>query len=216
VVSAGKKYILHTTSGREELYDLAADPGEQENLAAVAPADTLLAMRAQLEKASGWAVRKGLRLRIPSNVEVTTITFDAPVFAAGVMDPEFNEKTRANLEWGEHPRVTPEEVGAAGLSADGRVATFTPGTDAPGHTWWVQCIEVTCPDATLAMGDKSVRLSTADRLAGGTRYAVEDGWVHIPLDSGDRPEAETEVGSQMEQLEELGYVAPADGDEGRD
>jgi hypothetical protein len=66
------------------------------------------------------------------------------------------------------------------------------------------------------MGDKSVRLPTSDRLTGGTRYSVEGGWVHIPLESGDRPETETEVGSQIEQLEELGYMAPTDEDEGRD
>jgi arylsulfatase A-like enzyme len=61
VVWRGHKYAIETTSGRERLYDLAADPGERVDLAAGAD---LAPFREALGRAHGMPVGPGWRIAI--------------------------------------------------------------------------------------------------------------------------------------------------------
>jgi arylsulfatase A-like enzyme len=210
VVFQKYKYILHTSAGNEELYDLVADPEEKNNLARDADATSLGQMRAALEKATGWPVRKGYRVRVGPAPEPTTFTFQAPILAASVMDPELNQDIRANLEWGETPVRLPAEVGTIVLSEDRKTVTFTPGSHPLGGTIFIQCEVDPCPDGTLVMGSVKTPVEPS-RSAGGTLYAIEPGWVLVPTDSPDDVDTAHGVSqTETEQLESLGYLRSGD------
>ena len=211
VIFQGKKYLLHTSSGREELFDLVADPQEKTDIRKQADPALMPAMREALGRATGWPVRRGLRLRIPTDAETTTITFEAPIAAAGILDPQWNARVRANTEWGERPPVTVEDVGRVALSEDKLTVTYTPGENPAGQAWWVQCAADPCPDGTLAMGSKSVVLSKSNNIAGGTRYSIEPGFFMEPADKSEKPElASTVTHDDVQALESLGYLQKPD------
>lgn len=206
-VYQGKKYILHTSAGREELYDLVADPAEKTDLSRTAEPALMATMRQALAKSTTWPVQKGLRLRIPAGVETTTITFDEPIFAAGIMDPQWNARVRANVEWGERPPVSLADVGTVALSTDRKVVTYVPGPNPLGQAFYLQCEADPCPDGELVMGKKRVRISKSDNLAGGTRYSIEAGYVMAPDDRSEFPEVSGDVShSDTQALEALGYL----------
>lgn len=126
VVWNGRKYLLHTGTGREELYDLAPDPRETSDLSA---AVDLGPYREQLSVAHGIPVGPGWRIDLdldPADGPVT-IELPAPAIQADVLDPESVVEHRANIEWGELPRRLPMEVGRVEPSADRRTLVFTPG-----------------------------------------------------------------------------------------
>ncbi|MBN2800359.1 MAG: sulfatase [Deltaproteobacteria bacterium] len=130
VVAHGKKYILHTWDGEEELYDLDADPGESRNLAV--ETDTtpwLAALSAAHRTPAGHGLTLELRL---SRQEPLSWRLPAKALAAWVIDPEAARDVRANQAWGERPPLLPEEVGTVGLSEDGLLLTFTPGPHPQG------------------------------------------------------------------------------------
>ncbi len=213
VVYKDKKYILHTASGREEMYDLAADPAEKNDLLRMGDKSQVGNYRELLATATGVPVRPGWRLRVPTTVATTTVSFKSPIAAAGILDPEWNARIRANLEWGERPAVLPEEVGKITVSADRKTVTFEPGEKAQTHSWWIQCEAEPCPDGTLLMSGNKASMSNPGRLAGDTRYAIEKGWLLIPSDNIDAPEEEGAVTEgDVEALESLGYLQGA-GDE---
>ncbi|MBM4391609.1 MAG: sulfatase [Deltaproteobacteria bacterium] len=213
VVYKDKKYILHTASGREEFFDLAADPGEQNDLFRMGDKSQVGNYRELLATATGVPVRPGWRMRIPTTVATTTVSFTAPIADAGILDPEWNAKVRANLEWGERPAVLASEVGKVSLSADRKTVTFEPGERAQANAWWIQCEAVPCPDGTLRMSGHEASMSNPGRLAGETRYAIEKGWLLIPSENIDASEQEAAVSEgDVEALESLGYLQGA-GDE---
>ena len=89
VVLQQHKYILHTGSGEEEFYDLASDPGEQQNLIDDAP--DLAAWRVALGEAHkaqvglGWRVTGSLTMK---SGEVVTMHLPRAATHAGIIDPE--------------------------------------------------------------------------------------------------------------------------------
>lgn len=206
VVDRGWKYILQTASGVEELYDLAADPHEQDNRIATAPAERLSAARAALAQSTGWPVRPGWRLEWHGPRRPFEVRFSVPVAAAGVIDPEAERDTRANLEWGEVPPVTVADVGTVTMSEDRLVVRIVPGPKADDHRFWIGC-DGACPSGEVATIDATLPLAEGDLLLPGGRVEAHLGTVIEvpPTDEHLRGPAEA---NQLQALEALGYLAP--------
>jgi arylsulfatase A-like enzyme len=205
----GHKYILHTGSGREELYDLRADPREQAPL----PSDhgLLPELRSALSRATGWPVGPGWRLTVRvSGPGAWGIRFDAPIAAAGIIDPEALREVRANLEWGERPTITVAEVGRVSLSADHTQLLFEPGPKADDQVLYIRC-EAACPAGVFQGVGMEVALAPGDHEVAGTKLRATPGTVIEP--AGDDADAlATPTDSlQLEALKLLGYL---DGDHG--
>jgi len=196
VVWRQHKYILHTGSGEEELYDIQADPGEQDNLAATT--DTTPYQQA-LGDAHGVPVRPGLRLFVDFAADQgpVTVTFPGPVAGADVLDPEASLTHRANLEWGESPKKVASEVGQVVLAADKGSLVFTPGED-PEGVIWVQTQDAIDPEqVTLEPADAQVRVE-----AGPVLVPPPGEMTRMRALRGDSSVDEAE----MDRLRELGYI----------
>jgi arylsulfatase A-like enzyme len=129
VVWRGHKYVLHTGSGREELYDLAADPKETTDLAAgtdLAPYRAKLVEVHAMDVGPGWRI--AVRLRGDAADDRYEIGLPAPALRAEVIDPEALVTNPSNRAWGELPRRLPSDVGTVTLSDDRRTLTFLPGS----------------------------------------------------------------------------------------
>ncbi len=209
VVWRGTKYLLHTATGQEELYDLTADRAEQHDLAPAASQVRLEELRHAMQEASGWPVRAGWRFALEGRAAPITLRFDAPIAAAGVVDPEAERETRANLEWGELPEVTRDQVGRIRVGEDQRTVFFTPGPRASGHRIWVTCV-ATCPAGTLEIGQSGRALLGAAPLTAGpievgaTRVDVRPGTLLEVPEHGEAHAPAT--AGQLEALKQLGYV----------
>jgi len=213
VVWRGKKYILHTGSGQEELYDMAADPGEQHDLSATTD---LQPWRDQLQASHSLAMGPGWRVPVDTRrgVSELTLTLPAPARAAGVLDPEATAEHRANIEWGEIPKQLPADVGSVALSDDGTVVTFTPGPKANGMLYVLFDAPHDVAGASLAVDGQAAELSVADSKAtwkqGPNELSLLPGTVIVPPPTeADRmglgPGAEG-GDDEMDLLRELGYV----------
>lgn len=216
VVHDRKKYIVATGSGEEELYDLVADPREQNNLA---PTTDLTPFRAALpgahpglEAGMGWRITIATRGSTP-----ITLSFPKRATGAGVIDPEnLLAGGRANKAWGEKPRKTPEDVGEVALAEDGLSLTLTPGSKADGVLWVRFDEEVGTEGASLALGDKALSLEQSARKATyvgatGTRVTIEPGMIVVPPpDEAARMRSLAAPGSRESsetcQLCQLGYI----------
>ncbi len=208
VVRGTKKYILHTTSGREELYDLAADRAEARNLAPNAPLDELTAMRAALAEATGWPVRSAWRVTLTRQLAPLTFTFEAPLADAGVLDPEAARDLRANVEWGEAPKVPASAVGSVTLSDDRRTVSFAPGPEALGQALWFAC-DGACPSGSVSAEGGAPVLLTEGRLAlGPAEVRAATGTLLVPTRSAEDALTAPDA-AQVEALRQLGYL---DGD----
>ena len=206
VVTRGHKYTLRTWDGREELYDLRADPDEQQDLAT---AQDLAPWREALADATGWPVGTGLRLELRRLEAPLQLHFSGPVEAAWLVEPEAGETRRANEEWGERPRRLPHEVATVTVSDDHRVVTIEPGPELPDAMIAVR-FEGELQAELVFGGDRSP-LSAAGQLvsAQGLLGRVDPGPLIQPLDSvrdhldAAWTQASTEA---LEELEALGYV----------
>ncbi|MFT5685856.1 MAG: arylsulfatase [Myxococcota bacterium] len=195
VIRGDGKYILHTDSGQEELYDLATDPGEQDDLAADRD---LTPWRAALAEATGWPVETGWRVRLSGRTEPLVLTFPAPVRAVGVIDPEAARPRRANLEWGEVPPVRPGDVAAVVLSADATAVTITPGPS-PVGTLYLIGPDATTPARTGAGG--TIGHGYADRT-----LRIEAGAIIVPQDSEAARLTALADPESWDALKAMGYV----------
>ena len=202
------KYILHTITGDEELYDLDADPGELEDLARERK-QQLPAWRERLAQATGWPVGPGLRVdlmgRKGSPIE---LVFPIPVAEAGVFDPEADRTRRANLEWGETPRAVPADVAAVSLSDDGLRVSITPGPKAHGTLYVLFGEE---PPTTMRLeGDGTARdigVNAQEQVFEGNKLQITPGTVIVPRDSmAQRVMGKEGDEATMEALKALGYV----------
>lgn len=214
VVFQDWKYILQTESGEEELYDLRADAGEHSNRISDAPAGRVDAMRTALAVATGWPIEQVWRVELHGALDTFRVSFPiipgASPTQAGIIDPEAGESTRANLEWGEKPRLQTTDVGE--LHADAEGWLFRPQR-AAGQTLWFAC-GATCADGTVAAADTSgVPLREGEVEVGGMKLKASKGWMLRPT----RTEADalaalpvSTAGSseEMQQLQMLGYVEP--------
>ena len=125
VVYAGHKYILHTTSGEERLYNLVTDPGE---LTDIAPTSELSSFRTALADAHRTDVGPGWRMAVElSGNEPLVWELPAAALDAFVIDPEAGRTSRANQVWGETPSIQASDVGVVSLSDDGKTLTLVPG-----------------------------------------------------------------------------------------
>ena len=222
VIWQGKKYILTTGDGAEELYDLAADPYEQENLADDVD---LQPWREQLAIAHSVPVGPGYRLDVSlAGSEPVTVRLPKKALAADVLDPESIVRNRANLEFGEKPKKTVADVGSVVLAEDGLSFTFTPGRVGEG-TLYVLFDGAEAPSGlTVTRGDEPLGGSDQPWSDGGQRVAFQLGTVVIPP-PGEHIRIEQCHGSatagkgsdaEMKALEALGYVGGAQGDEAKD
>lgn len=205
VVHQGWKYILHTTSGREEVYDLNNDPKEQTDLVGQVDEARLMALRAALAEATRSAVQVGYRVRLSAPSAPFTLRFDAPV-TANVIDPEASLTLRANLEWGEKPATTMDEVGR--VIVDGGVVRFIPGPKAGGQTLYVAC-EAECPAGVLEVADVPPVALTEGRVTAGTvKLSLDKGYLLLPTLTEAEMLAAPDIDTHA-ALKELGYI---DGD----
>lgn len=207
VVTPKGKYILQTISGDEELYDLARDPAEQNDIARVRP-DTLPEWRALLAQATGWPVGPGWRIELNDQEEPFDIVFVDPIQDAGVLDPEAARQRRANLEWGQRPTTLPEDVARVTLSEDRRIVHVEPGPRATG-TLYLLGPELSAA-AEIVWGDKRQPLTTNLRAIANSRVRATYGTLIVPGDS-EAAHLNLEFGhsdddGSIEALRELGYM----------
>ncbi len=210
VVYKGHKYVLHTGTGREELYDMTADPAEKQDKAAttdLGPYRAALARAHSIDVGPGWRVRVDL-----TDVPELTIKLPEGVLSASVLDPEAVAEHRANIEWGEMPKVLPSDVGFVKLSDDKRSLSFAPGTHGKGTLLVRFEQEQTAQAAQILVGDEPKELSAGKGgrawKEGDRSVRIEEGIVVVP------PPTEAERMGLLDavdeavrkQLCELGYV----------
>jgi len=200
VVSAGHKYILHTVSGEEQLYNLTTDPAEATDLAATAD---LAPFRAALSTATGWPVGPGWRIHLKGATSPFRLRFDRPV-QAFLLDPEAAQDRRANLEWGEIPPVLPADVGRVQLSEEGRALTFVPGPKGEGTL----ALLGLPPEAEVTVQqERGVGPLRPGRVElGGAKADVVPGTLILPQDTEARRLAAQHDPEAIEALRALGYV----------
>lgn len=201
------KYILHTVSGQEELYDLARDPGELNNLARVRQ-DELPRWRARLGEATGWPVGPGWRIDLTALSRPFEIRFESPIIEAGVIDPEAARERRANLEWGERPPVLPQDVARVTVSEDRLLVRVEPGTHPTGTLYVLGPGPLAA--GTISDGENEIPLQPALRVVGGARVRFRSGTVIVPKES-EADYLHLDFGSSdddasIEALRELGYM----------
>jgi arylsulfatase A-like enzyme len=226
VVYRGNKYVLHTASGEEELYDLKADPAEQKNLAL---STTLTPWREALARTHGMQVGRGWRVEVNLDPEASKSTYEislpqTPV-AVGVIDPEAVTEEPANTAWGERPKLVPADIGSVEVVGDKLV--FHPGAKPLGGLLYVLFnADVDPSTVTISRGETQL-VTIASRgktgwRAGSNRIEVKPGTVVIPpLGEGPRMRAlmgeDFDADEQCEMLFQLGYVTSCDeGKEGAD
>ena len=222
VVADGMKYILRTDDGHEELYDLAADPREQDDLAAELSDEERSARLEDLAAASGFPAGLGWRVKM-NKPEPMVLVFDQPVDAQ-VMEPDAASSRRHNVELGDLPPHWPEDVGSVEIvqldltpeeSEDPVLVwelRFTPGTLGTGTLF----VLPTDPSAgaTLRVGDLEARLSgeRQELKLGGADLDIHPGPLLLVRDSvrermaADSPDGGGASESMLDALRELGYV----------
>lgn len=211
VVWQGKKYILMSGNGAEELYDLASDPGERTNLAD--QQDTTEFWK-KLGEAHEMPVGRGWRVtvKLPDSGGPYTIHLPKVARAADVLDPELITQHPANQEWGEAPKKRPSDVATVKLAADGRSVEVTAGPKGDGVLYILfdddapPTRELRVTDASGEAkpdGKNTARLSGASfQFRPGIVFVAPPG-EHVRMmqcGGGD-------VGQDtMNELKELGYV----------
>jgi len=220
VVWHDHKYVIHTGSGLEELFDLTADPDEKTN---IADRTDLEPYRLELKEAHAIPIGPGWRIALdlePKDAPMT-IELPAPAIAADVLDPEAIVQHRANIEWGELPKKLPGDVGHVTLSDDKRKLTFTPGPDADGMLYVLFDTAQPADGAKVALGDRILPLSPAKRgqawREGKREILIDPGTVVIPPPTeadrmGIGPGA-AGAADEMAALCALGYIECEEEDE---
>jgi hypothetical protein len=220
VVWNGHKYVIHTGSGLEELFDLKADPGETTN---IADRVDLEPYRLKAKEAHEIPIGPGWRIAVdlePSDAPLK-IELPAPAVAAGVLDPEAIVQHRANIEWGELPKKLPGDVGHVTLSDDKKTMTFAPGPSADGMLYVLFETAQTSEGAKVRLDDRTLTLSPAKRgqawREGEREVLIDPGTVVIPPPTeadrmGIGPGA-AGAADEMAALCALGYVACEEEDE---
>lgn len=213
VRAEGHTYILHTLSGREELYNLADDPHEREELvsAGVDPAR----FRPLLAQAHGVDVSPGWRVEVQLGTEPIDIELPVPATRAGVIDPEAGRSQRANQVWGEQPPVLPSDIASVELLEQATKLRVTPSehgsgtlyvmfdepTPATGGVWLGKRVEALHDRGPIQLSrEVSVAVRTGPVLyrppGEAVRIAARTGWTEL------LPE------SQRAALAELDKAAP--------
>ena len=212
VVYQGKKYILHTGTGTEELYDLAADPTEQDDLA---KRTDLTPWRERLGPVHGMEAGRGWRVRVELKPGGAPFRMELPAAARGaiVVPPSMTIPNPRNQAWGEPPKRSEAEIGSVELLDEGRTLQFTPGTDPTDGLLFVLFGDDVSPDELVATRNDlplTFRRGAAWRWASGKQsLIIEPGTVFLPPPSeAQRMNASTGGASeeQIAELCELGYL----------
>jgi hypothetical protein len=225
VVFDHHKYILHTASGEEELYDLRTDPSEHENLAGALTVDQLAPFRTALSAShttdiSSVPVGRGWRIRgtVHRADEPLVFTFTRPAEHGGLVDPELTIKNPKNQAWGEPPRRAMSEVGDADLSEDGLTLTWTPGTNPRDVLLYVVFPEgddLAVSGTTVTRGDDTLSflkdpLGSWTWSSGINRLTIESGTILVPPPGeAARMRAlsqETGAEDDIDMLKAMGYI----------
>ena len=180
VVLDDMKYVVLTGSGKEELYDLARDPAERDNLAG--RTDTARFQRA-LAEAHKMDVGPGWRVSVQAQPGATLeVTLPEQALAAGVIDPEHITRKPANQEWGEVPKALPADVGTVTLSTDGRTLQFTAGAQGRGVLWVRFDGDVAAPGTVVRGGGGVTSEADASGVVkvGGDTMTFAPGVVVVP------------------------------------
>lgn len=228
------KYVIFTGTGEEELYDLAADPGEHNNLAGsvdTTPWSSRLGEAHKMDAGPGWRINVALEKK-----GKVTLTFPTPVQAADVLDPEYMSKHPANQEWGEVPKKVPADVAAVELSADKKVMTITPGKQGTGTLYVLFDPDAETPElskVTVKAGGQELHPDDAGHVAAGeSTLDFVPGTVIIPPEPEHLRMLTCSNGDlsadEMQMMVDLGYAdkneapkpkapaKPAEGKEGEE
>ena len=214
VVADGHKYILNTGTGAEELFELAADPGEQRNLAPSTDTEPFwraMAMSHTIAVSHGWRVHlTGL------GSDPIVVTLPAKAVTAGALDPEAVTGRPVNQAWGERPRWAPEDVATTALSDDGKTLEITPGERGSGIVYVMFEQATPAADATVTLAGNALSGSGArdgrSFTEGGTTIRLQPGVVVVPPPGEAVRMAECEFGGEaagnedLELLKSLGYI----------
>jgi len=196
------KYIVHTATGDEELYDLTNDPNEERNRSADTPTED---MQGALSQATGWPVLSGWRLKFSKLPHPTTIKLGRPVGRAFVLDPEVARSRRANLEWGEIPPISPQDVATVTVSEDRKEVTISPGISPSGIVFIEGLTAQDTARATCKLGGSRVRPKATSSLCSRRTQLTVGPLLLQQEDESDSlrsaPEAQT-----VEALRSLGYL----------
>jgi len=218
VVLHGHKYIFETAKGREELYDLTADPGEQNDLAAKTGLEPWRQAASEVHDATitrGWRIDVAMTSAPPRAPYVLKLPM--PAQTALIVDPEAEIPNPANQVWGQAPRRTPADVGVVELSEDRRTLTFTPASGAivRGQIAVVFGRDVSPMELVIEQEGQPLRTIKNSRVASHrttkNSLVVKPSTVIAPPPSEiDRIRAlegeADEMGEDAEMLKELGYV----------
>jgi arylsulfatase A-like enzyme len=208
VVVGSHKYVLTHATGEERVYDLAADPRETTN---IADRVDLGPLRAALSEAHRTPVGPGWRIEVAiGGPDTLEIALPAAALDAGVMDPESERPTRANLEWGEEAPIDPTDVGRVTLSDDRRSLRFEPGPIGAGRLW-VRFDTPTPPASTCRRRGVELRGYAANeawRCRGDAETVrIVAGTVLVPpIGEVARMTSVAADASDLDLLRSLGYV----------
>jgi arylsulfatase A-like enzyme len=216
VIADDHKYVLWTEDGREELYDLGADPGEKNDLSGTAD---LAPYRAALSASHGIPVGPGWRLEVQMKPGAAPITVELPAecVSAGVIDPESTSRRPVNQEWGEVPPKLPADVGTVVLAEDRRSFVYTPGPQPEGLLYVLFDGPMDVTKAVVRRDGKVQQraLGTTTRVSwslGEERLKLSAGTIVVPpLDEAWRmAELAKKHGAadagDLELLKSLGYI----------
>ena len=225
VLWEGYKYILHTGSGKEELYHLETDPLESKNLVGTKDTASFFEQLAKAHQIPAPAAGPGLRIRVQADRPGWELraSLPEPCDQAGVLDPEVVVERRANLEWGESPKKLMADVGHVELNEAGTEVLLQPGSK-PGGILWVRCASM--PDVsqvTLSLDGQPLpapiqRQKSRVWRTDGPDFTVHAGWVLVPPPSeharmtrGMDPEASPDE-DEIDLLKSLGYIGHTEED----
>lgn len=234
VVWNDRKYILTTGTGREELYDLKADPGETADLVGqvdTAPWVEKLGASHGVDVGPGWRVQIDLPPGTPFKIGLPQ-----PARGAGVLDPEYVAKHRVNKVWGEVPPKLPDDVArAVQLTDDGRAVAGVAGPKGNGIVWVRFDAPADPAGITIQVGEDAATVEAADApvTVGKARFTVQPGIVLVPppdeadrmlactaerLGDADGEDAEVEEVSADDEamLRSLGYIGDDPVDDAHD
>ncbi len=230
VVFRNHKYVLHTATGLEELYDLERDPAEKQDLS---DARDLTPWHEALSEAHAMPVGPGWRIEVDIVSEQRApirISLPGKATAHGVIDPEAAVENPVNQAWGQEPPKSAADVGQTALADEGTTLIFTPaprtGRSVARGTLYVMLEPTPTPrpvsiersDETFAAVPSKDEAASAWRL-GLDRLEVREGTVLVPPPSeAARIRAlkgqTDDAGADREALQLLGYIEEDDEEEG--
>jgi arylsulfatase A-like enzyme len=207
VQADGHKYIVQTFSGKDELYDLKADPQEQKNLIQQQSPVQMAHWHQALSEATGWPAGAGWHVQLLSGKSSFELHFSKPVNAMA-MDPETAKTRRANIEWGESSPFGPDDVALLHFNEDKTRLHVKPGKARKG-----QIAIIAPPDTTVTLvaeGQSGI-LAGQRLVVGPTALKFTPGSVILPQDSirnyvGLSKEKGAASAEDLSALQALGYV----------